>query len=276
MQPSHTVSLNDGHTLPAIGFGTWTLTGEEATRVVHSALEVGYRLIDTAPRYENEREVGAAIRASGIARRELFVATKLRGADHGYRSTLAGLDRSLELLGLEDVDLYLIHWPLPRRKLFVESWQAMIELRAKGKARSIGVSNFEPEHVQALIDATDVVPAVNQIELHPEFSQPVLRAFDAARGILTQAWRPLGKGKAVQEPLVMEIARKHGKSPAQIILRWELDLGVAPIPKTVTVERMRENFAIFDFALDENDRVRLASLDRGVRWGGDPNVHEEL
>lgn len=276
MEPTRRIVLNDGHALPSVGFGTWTLTGEDATRVVHSALEVGYRLVDTAPRYENEREVGAALRTSGIARRELFVATKLRGADHGYRSTLAALDRSLDLLGLEDVDLYLIHWPLPRRKLFVESWQAMIELRAKGKARSIGVSNFEPEHIQALIDATGVVPSVNQVELHPEFSQPVVRTFDASRGTLTQAWRPLGKGKAVQEPLLMGIARKHGKTPAQIILRWELELGVAPIPKTVSVERMRENLALFDFALDEDDRARLAFLDRGVRWGGDPNVHEEL
>jgi 2,5-diketo-D-gluconate reductase A len=276
METTRTLLLDDGRTLPAIGFGTWPLTGDEATRTVLAALEVGYRLIDTAVRYENEREVGAALRASGVPRRELFVTTKLRGSDHGYAATLRALDESLERLGLEDVDLFLIHWPLPRRKLYVDSWKAMIELREKGRVRSIGVSNFEPEHLQTLIDATGVVPAVNQVELHPEFSQPALRAFHAAHGIVTEAWRPLGKGSALRAPIVESIARKHARTPAQIVLRWEIELGVVAIPKTTSVERMRENLAVFDFTLDEDDRMHLASLDRGARQGGDPNVHEEL
>jgi len=191
------LSLNDGRSIPAVGFGTWPLTGADATRTVGAALQAGYRLVDTAARYENEREVGAALGASGLPRRELFVTTKLRGSEHGYRSTLRALDRSLERLGLEDVDLYLIHWPLPRLKLYVESWKAMIELRERGKALSIGVSNFEPEHIDALIDATGVAPAVNQVELHPEFSQPALRAYHSRKGIVTEAWRPLGKGSSL-------------------------------------------------------------------------------
>ena len=186
-------------TLPAIGFGTWPLTGEEATRTVLTALEVGFRLIDTAARYENEREVGAALRASGLPRRELFVTTKLRGSDHGRAATLRALDESLERLGLEDVDLFLIHWPLPRRKLYVDSWKAMVELREKGRARSIGVSNFEPEHLQTLIDATGVVPAVNQVELHPEFSQPALRAIPRRAWHRDRGLETSGQGKRAPE-----------------------------------------------------------------------------
>jgi 2,5-diketo-D-gluconate reductase A len=237
---------------------------------------VGYRLIDTAARYDNEREVGAGMRASGLPRHEVFVTTKLRGADHGYRSTLRALDESLERFGLGEVDLYLIHWPLPRLGLYVESWKAMIELRERGKALTIGVSNFEPEHIDALIDATGVVPAVNQVELHTEFSQPALRSYHAKKGIVTEAWRPLGKGGSIRDPVVGAIAQKHGRTPAQIILRWEHELGVVAIPKTVSVDRMRENLSIFDFELSEEDRARMASLDRGVRQAGDPSSHEEL
>ena len=276
MTPPRTVSLNDGRSIPAIGFGTWPLTGAEASRAVAAALEVGYRLIDTAARYENEKEVGAAIRASAVPRDEIFVTTKLRGAEHGHRPTLRALDESLERLGLDHVDLYLIHWPLPRRNLYVESWRAMVELRESGKARSIGVSNFEPEHIERLVEATGVVPAVNQVELHPEISQPALRAFHAKRGIVTEAWRPLGKGSSLRDPEVLAIARKHGRTPAQIILRWEVELAVVPIPKTVSLERMRENLSIFDLELDEEDRRRLASLDRGARQGGNPQTYEEL
>jgi 2,5-diketo-D-gluconate reductase A len=276
METERTLSLDDGRRIPAIGFGTWPLTGADATRTVGAALEAGYRLVDTAARYENEKEVGAALRASGVPRRELFATTKLRGSEHGYRSTLRALDESLERLGLDEVDLYLIHWPLPRLKLYVESWKAMIELRERGKALSIGVSNFEPEHIDALIDATGVVPAVNQVELHPEFSQPTLRAYHSRKGIVTEAWRPLGKGGSLRDPVVGAIARKHGRTPAQVVLRWEHELGVVVIPKTASVERMRENLSIFDFALDEEDRARMASLDRGARQGGDPSSHEEL
>ena len=276
MNDQNTLSLDDGRRIPAIGFGTWPLAGEEATRLVTAALQVGYRLVDTAARYENEKEVGAGLRASGLPRPELFVTTKLRGADHGYRSTLRALDESLERLGLDHVDLYLIHWPLPRLGRYVESWKAMIELRERGKALSMGVSNFQPEHIDALIDATGVVPAVNQVELHPEFSQPALRAYHSRKGIVTEAWRPLGKGASVQDPVVGAIARKHGRTPAQIILRWEHELGVVAIPKTASVERMRENLSIFDFELSGEDRARMASLDRGARQAGDPVSHEEL
>lgn len=276
METEKAFSLNDGRRIPAVGFGTWPLSGVDATRTVGAALQVGYRLIDTAARYDNEREVGAGVRASGLPRHEVFVTTKLRGADHGYRSTLRALDESLERLGLGEVDLYLIHWPLPRLGLYVESWKAMIELRERGKALSIGVSNFEPEHIDALIDATGVVPAVNQVELHTEFSQPALRSYHAKKGIVTEAWRPLGKGGSIRDPVVGAIAQKHGRTPAQIILRWEHELGVVAIPKTVSVDRMRENLSIFDFELSEEDRARMASLDRGVRQAGDPSSHEEL
>ncbi len=268
--------LNDGRAIPAIGFGTWPLTGADARRAVEAALQVGYRLVDTAASYDNEREVGAALRASGIPRSELFVTTKLRGSDHGHGETLRALEASLERLGLDHVDLFLIHWPLPRIGRYVDSWRAMIELRQAGKARSIGVSNFEPEHVEALVQATGVVPAVNQIELHPDFAQPARRAFHASRGIVTEAWRPLGKGGATRDPVVAEVARKHGRTPAQVVLRWEIDLGVVPIPKSASVERMRENLSVFDLELDEDDRRRLASLDRGARQGADPRVHEQF
>jgi len=276
VKANRTFSLFDGRAIPAVGFGTWPLAGAEATRVVASAIDVGYRLIDTAAMYENEREVGLGLRASRVRRGELFVTTKLRGADHGYRSTLGALDESLERLGLEYVDLYLIHWPLPRMNLYVDSWRAMVELRKQGKTRSIGVSNFEREHLEALIQAIGIVPAVNQIELHPEFSQPALRAFHASQGIVTEAWRPLGKGSSLAAPIVQGIAGKHGKTPAQVVLRWELELGVLAIPKTASVDRMRENLSVFDFELDADDHARMASLDRGERHGGDPNVHEEL
>lgn len=269
--------LDDGNSIPPLGFGTWPLKGDEAARVVEMALRAGYRLIDTAARYDNEEAVGQGLRASGIARSEVFVTTKLRGADHGFDATLRAFDASARRLGLESVDLYLIHWPLPERDLYVDSWRAFVRLREEGRVRSVGVSNFEPEHIQRLVTETGVMPVVNQVELHPDFAQQALREDAAARGILVEAWSPLGQGgELLKREVITRLAKKHGRSPAQIILRWHVELGDVPIPKSQNPQRMRENLEVFDFRLDADDLAALATLDRGHRLGGDPKVYVEL
>jgi diketogulonate reductase-like aldo/keto reductase len=263
--------LNNGVAMPQLGFGVWQVPDDEAASAVGTALEAGYRSIDTAAVYENERGTGQAIASSGIPREELFVTTKLWNSEQGHDSTLRAFDASLERLGLDYVDLYLIHWPVPALDAYVDTYKAFEKILADGRARTIGVSNFLPEHLERLIDATSVVPAVNQIELHPQLAQAESRAFHARHEIATEAWSPLGQGRGLLEvPAVAAVARKHGRSPAQVVLRWHLQLGNVVIPKSVTPSRIRENIDVFDFELDSEDMAAFAALDEGKRLGPDP------
>jgi 2,5-diketo-D-gluconate reductase A len=268
------LELNDGRRMPVLGFGTYSINDPH---IFVEAIEAGYRLLDTATRYENETEVGRGIADSPVPRDELFVTTKLPGDAHGSEGPRRELSASLERLGLDHVDLYLIHWPLPRVDRYVETWQAMIELRDEGLATSIGVSNFLPEHLERIISETGVTPAVNQVELHPYFQQADQRAADDAYGIITQSWTPIGRGTdLLDDPVLAEIGAKHDKSPAQVVLRWHTQIGAAPIPKSATPERFRGNLDIFGFDLDEDDLAAIAALDTGARIGGDPRTHEEF
>jgi 2,5-diketo-D-gluconate reductase A len=271
--PKHT--LNDGNELPAIGLGTYGLRGEAGTASMVAALDAGYRLLDTALNYENEREVGDAVRASSVPRGDILVTSKLPGRAHGYDETLASFEESRANLGLDYVDLYLIHWPLPRINRYIDSWRAMVRLRDDGAIRSIGVSNFTPEQITRLLAATGVEPAVNQIELHPYFGQPAQRGFDSDHGIVTESWSPLGKGIA-REGVIGDIATAHGVSATQVILRWHVQLGVVPIPKSASPERQRENLDIFGFELTDSEMRSISSLERGRLWGADPETHEEF
>ena len=264
------VELNDGGTMPRIGFGVFQVAPEETVEAVSYALQTGYRAVDTAAAYANEREVGGAVRASGIGREEVFVTTKLWNSDHGRESAHRAFDRSLDRLGFDYVDLYLIHWPAPGRGLYVDTWEALIELKTAGRARSIGVSNFEIQHLQRVVDATGVAPAVNQVELHPRLQQPELRRFHADHGIVTEAWSPIAKGTVLDDPVFTELAARHDRTPAQIVLRWHLQLGNVVIPKSVTPARIEENFRVFDFTLDDDAIRRIAALDAGERTGPDP------
>jgi 2,5-diketo-D-gluconate reductase A len=264
------VRLTDDVAIPQLGYGVFQVPPAETTRAVLAALEAGYRSIDTAAAYGNEEGVGAAIRESGIAREDLFVTTKLWNSSQGYDSTLKAFELSLQRLGLVQLDLYLIHWPMPARDLYLDTWRAMQQLQAEGRVRAIGVSNFTEEHLQRLLDEADVAPAINQVELHPRLQQAPLRAFHAEHGIVTEAWGPLGQGTLLGDPVIGELARKYGKSPAQIMLRWHLQLGNVVIPKTVTPARMAENFAVFDFELADDDLRVIAELDAGGRVGPDP------
>lgn len=271
-----TVTLNDGNAMPKLGLGTYGLRGEAGTASMVSAIESGYRILDTALNYENEREVGEAVRRSGLAREELFVTTKLPGRHHGYDETLASFEESRENLGLDYVDLYLIHWPLPRQGKYVESWQAMIALREAGRVRSIGVSNFTEEYLTRLANETGVTPAVNQVELHPRFPQAKLRAFHEARGIVTQSWSPLAKGNSVMaESAVTDAAEAHGVTPTQVVLRWHVQLGAVPIPKSGDAGRQRENLDVFGFELTDAEVAAISALESGRLWDGDPESHEE-
>ena len=269
------LSLNNGVEIPQVGFGVFLVPEEETRQAVTSALEAGYRHIDTARIYGNEAAVGAAIADSGIARDELFVTTKCWNSDQGYDSALAAFDASAERLGLDVVDLYLIHWPMPAKDRYVDTWRAFEKVYADGRVRSIGVSNFHTPHLQRLFDETGVVPAVNQIELHPWLQQEELRRFHAEHGIVTEAWSPISRGEKLGDPLVGGIADKHGVSPAQVILRWHLDLGNVVIPKSVNSGRMAENIDLFGFSLDPDDLAALATLDSGVRVGPDPDSYND-
>ncbi|MFZ3593063.1 aldo/keto reductase [Streptomyces sp. BH104] len=266
-----TVTLNNGVTIPQLGFGVFQVPDDETTAAVTAALEAGYRSIDTAAIYGNETGVGRALAASGIAREDLFITTKLWNADQGYDATLAAFDASLEKLGLDYVDLYLIHWPTPERDLYRETWKAIEKLVADGRIRAAGVSNFQPAHLRRLIDSSELVPAVNQVELHPGLQQSELRAVHADLGIATEAWSPLAQGAVLGDEAITTIAARHGKSPAQVVLRWHLQLGNVVIPKSVTPARIRENLDVFDFTLTEDEMASLATLDRDLRTGPHPD-----
>ncbi len=267
------IELNNGVRMPQLGYGVFQVPDDETAAVVKTALETGYRSIDTAAVYGNEKGVGQAIAESGIARDELFVTTKLWNSAQGYDSTLKAFDDSMAKLGLEQLDLYLIHWPTPERGKFVDTWKAFEKLYADGRVRAIGVSNFQPAHLERLMDAANVVPAVNQVELHPYLQQPEVREFDTKNGIATEAWSPLAKGGSLLgDPVVAELAVKHSRTPAQIVLRWHLQLGNVVIPKSVTPSRIEENFDLFGFTLTEEELDSLTPLDRGERTGPDPDT----
>ena len=265
-----TIRLNDGNAMPQLGYGVWRVSNEEAASTVGEAIKAGYRSIDTASIYGNEEGVGEAIAAAPVSRDELFITTKVWNDRHGYDETLRAFDESLARLQLDNVDLYLIHWPVAGSEAYLDTWRALIKLKEEGRAKSIGVSNFMIPHLQRLIDETGVTPSVNQIELHPRFQQKELRAFHKANGIATESWGPLGQGTLFENETIAAIARKYGKTPAQVILRWHLDQGLIAIPKSVTPSRIRENLDVFDFKLDAEDMSAIERLDdAGGRVGPD-------
>ena len=273
------IALNDGNSIPQVGLGVWQTPPEDTERAVATALEAGYRHIDTAAAYGNEREVGHAIKnavKSGLPREDVYLTTKLSNADQGYDSTLASFEASMDRLGLsgsdEYLDLYLIHWPMPANNTFVDTFKAFAHLRDQGRIRSIGVSNFEPEHLRILVDGTGIVPAVNQVELHPLLQQQELREVHAQLGIATEAWSPLGQGSLLSNPTITAVADAHGKTPAQVLIRWHIQLGNIVIPKSVTPERIVSNFDVFDFELSEQDMASISSLGSGTRLGPDPRT----
>jgi 2,5-diketo-D-gluconate reductase A len=271
--PVPTLTLNDGAEIPQLGFGVFQIENDEATTAVTSALEAGYRSIDTAAVYGNEEGVGRALARTDVPREDLFVTTKLWNTEQGYDSTLAAFEQSARKLGLDYVDLYLIHWPAPTQNRYLDTWRAFEKLRAEGRVRTIGVSNFQPDHLIRLAEHSDVVPAVNQIELHPYLQQGTVREFDASHGIKTEAWSPLGQGgDLLKDPVLGTVATAHGKTVAQTVLRWHLQLGNIVIPKSVTPSRIRENIDVFDFELSGDEMRAIAALDRGLRMGPDPDL----
>jgi 2,5-diketo-D-gluconate reductase A len=277
--PVPTYTLADGTTLPQVGFGTYPLRGEEGTAAIVSALELGYRLLDTAVNYENEKEVGEAVRRSGLPREDLRIASKIPGRHHGYDDAVASTEASLERLGLDYLDLHLIHWPNPSVGRFPEAWRALVDLRERGLVRSIGVSNFTEAHLRRIIDETGVTPSVNQLELHPRFAQEEMRAVDERLGIRTEAWSPLGKRQApYQEAAVTSAAERLGVTPGQVVLRWHVQLGSLPIPKSADPERQRQNLDVFGFGLTDDEMASITALSRpdGRLFGGDPDTHEEM
>ncbi|KQO96900.1 aldo/keto reductase [Leifsonia sp. Leaf264] len=272
-----TYTLNDQSSIPVIGLGTYGLRGPAGTEAVAAAIGSGYRLLDTALNYENEREVGDGIRVSGIDRDELVVTSKIPGRHHGYDETFGSFAESSTNLGLDVIDLYLIHWPLPRVDKYLDTWRAMIALRDEGKVRSIGVSNFTEEHLERIIGETGVAPAVNQVELHPYFPQAALRAFHERHGIRTESWSPLAnRSELTKEPFLAAIADSHGVTATQVVLRWHVQLGSIPIPKSADAARQRANLDVFDFELSDDEVNTISSLERGRLWGGDPETNEEF
>ena len=268
------VPLNDGNCIPAVGFGVFKIPPTDTEQAVGTALRAGYRHIDTAAMYKNERETGRAVAESGVPRDELYLVTKLWNADQGYDSTLAAFDASMDRLGTDYLDLYLVHWPMPKLNKFVDTFKAFAHLRDQGRVRSIGVSNFQPEHINALVDATGIVPAVNQVELHPRLPQTELRELHARLGIATEAWGPLGQGSLLADPTVTAVAKGCGRTPAQVLIRWHIQLGNIVIPKSVNPERIVSNLDVFDFELSESDMASISSLDDGNRLGPDPRTFD--
>lgn len=270
------ITLNDGHRIPQIGLGFWQVASEDAAGVVRHGLEAGYRLIDTAQGYENEYAIGQALRDVVVDdAAPLYITSKLRNRAHARDLALREFDESMRKLQLDQLDLLLIHWPAPAQDLYVDAWKLLVELQQAGRIRSIGVSNFNTEHLQRIIDATGVVPAVNQIEVHPRFQQRELRRFHAEHNIAVESWSPLGSGRLLDDPRIAAIAAKHGKSVAQVIIRWHLQEGLIVIPKSIKPERMRENISVYDFSLDANDMAAFAAMDSADgRTGPDPETFE--
>ncbi|QEO13951.1 aldo/keto reductase [Agromyces intestinalis] len=270
-------ALRDGNRIPALGLGTYGLNDEAGVDAVLAAIDDGYRLLDTAYNYGNEQVIGDAVARTDVDRSDLIITTKLPGRHHGYDETLQSFEESRRRLGVEWIDLYLIHWPNPSVDKYVESWRAMISLREKGLARSIGVSNFTEQMLTRLGDETGLLPVVNQVELHPYFPQGELRAFHDEHGIRTESWSPLGKRSALlEEPVITELAARHGVTPAQLVLRWHVELETIPIPKSADAVRRRSNLDVFGFELAPEEVEAISALERGRLWGADPNTHEEM
>ncbi|MUL43689.1 aldo/keto reductase [Streptomonospora sp. PA3] len=271
--------LNDGNALPAVGFGTFSLRGEDGVAAMRTALETGYRLLDSAVNYGNEEEVGRAVRASGLAREDVRITTKIPGRHHEYSLAVKSVEDSLRRIGSDYLDLVLIHWPNPSVGKYVEAWRALVDVRERGLVRSIGVSNFTERHLRAVIDDSGVTPAVNQIELHPYFPQDAMRRVDAELGIRTQSWSPLGKRSApFAEQPITRAAAAHGVTPAQVVLRWHVQIGALPIPKSADAQRQQENLDVFGFELSDAEVAAISGLARedGRLFGGDPDHHEEM
>jgi 2,5-diketo-D-gluconate reductase A len=266
------ITLADGVEIPQLGFGVFQIPPEDTAEVTFQAFEAGYRHIDTAAAYHNEAAVGQAIRSAGLARDEVFITTKCPNDDHGFDQATRALKASLERLEMEYVDLYLIHWPVPAHDRYVETWQAFIEAHRHGLARSIGVSNFQPHHLERIIKETGVTPSVNQIELHPRFQQAGLRHEHAELGIATEAWSPLAQGRVLDDPTLVQIAEAHGKTTGQVVLRWHIQLGNIVFPKSVTPARIKENFDIFGFELSDSDIAEISALNKNQRTGPDPDT----
>jgi 2,5-diketo-D-gluconate reductase A len=269
-------TLNNRVSIPQLGFGTFQIPPDATRAATLAALEIGYRHIDTARMYRNEREVGQAVRDAGLDRAEVFVTSKLSNASHGHAATLAAFERTMDALDLGYLDLFLIHWPMPRNDDYVETWQAITELYASGRVRSVGVSNFQIDHLRRLFDSSDLVPAVNQIEVHPFLTQEPLRAFNSAHGIATEAWSPIARGRVFTNATIAAIARDHDRTAAQVTLRWHLQRGDIVFPKSVHPSRMQENFALFDFELTDREMTAISGLDRGERTGPDPDDHHTV
>lgn len=274
MTATPSLPLLDNRTIPQLGFGLWQVPEETTGEIVAQALKLGYRLLDGAAIYGNEVGQGEGLRASGLPRNDVFVTTKVWNEHQGFDSTLRSIDASLDRLGLDAVDLCLIHWPCPDKDLYVDTWRAFIRAKEEGKLRSIGVSNFAPDHLERIIGETGVKPVLNQIELHPRLQQAELRAFHAEHGIITQSWTPLGQSKSFDNPVIMSICEKYGRTPAQIVLRWHVQLGCAVIPRSTNPKRMAQNMALFDFSLSDDDMTAIAGLDADDRLGPDPATFE--
>jgi 2,5-diketo-D-gluconate reductase A len=270
--PAPRLSLDDGATIPQLGYGLYKVPAADAARLCREAIAIGYRHLDTAAFYGNEEGVGAAVREAPVLREELFVTSKVWKDDNGYDSTLRAFDASMARLGLTTLDLYMIHWPVPSTDRYVDTWRALVRLQEDGRVTSIGVANFHAHHIERIIAETGVAPVVNQVELHPWLPQAALREFDESRGIRTEAWSPLARGRILATPLLDDLAAKHGRTPAQIVLRWHIELGNVVIPKASSSERLRENLDVFDFALDPDDLDLIASLETGERTGRDPDL----
>ena len=266
------VRLRDGVEIPQLGFGVFQVPPEDTADVLRMALSTGYRHIDTAAAYQNEAAVGGAVRASGLERSEVFITTKCPNSDHGYDEATRALRASLDRLEMDFVDLYLIHWPVPSRDRYVETWKAFIDAEEQGLVRSIGVSNFQPDHLERLIRETGITPTVNQVELHPRLQQRELRRVHADLGIATEAWSPLAQGEVLDDPTITAIAEAHDRTPGQVVIRWHIQLGNIVIPKSVTPERIEQNFRVFDFELSEEEMAAIEALDANERTGPDPDT----
>lgn len=270
------LAFHDGHSIPQFGFGIWRVDPDIAADTVASALRVGYRLVDGAYLYMNEAGLGEGLRRSGVPRDEVFITTKVWNNEHGRDKARASVERSLKTIGVDQLDLVLIHWPVPSQDLYVETWKAFIEMKGEGLMRSIGVSNFNADHLERVIAETGEVPVLNQIEMNPELQQPEMRAANAAHGVITQAWTPLGNGRSFEKEPIVAAAKRTGKSPAQVVLRWHLQLGTAVISRSINPGRQAENIDIFDFELTDGEMAAISTLDVGLRTGPDPSVFKMM